>query len=368
MSGPLSGLRVVELGGIGPGPHAAMLLADLGADVVRIERPSGGLDLLPDGHLAWGRRGIRSVAANVKTPEGLALVKSLIDKADVAIDGFRPGVTTRLGYGPEQFTESNPRLVYGQMTGWGQTGPLASAVGHDINYIGLTGALHAMGTTDAPPAPPLNLVGDFGGGSLYLVLGILSALWERERSGKGQIVDAAIVDGVTSLAQPLLALLGAGAWRDQRQSNLLDGGAHFYRTYTCADGKFVAVGAIEPQFYSALVEGLGLDPAIRATQMDRSTWPAMTEQLAEIFASRPRDEWAEHFAGTDACVTPVLDFTEAAADEHLRARGSVIELGGVPQAGPAPKFSRTVPDVPGTPGQSGADNEAVIRDWGVDRA
>lgn len=221
--------------------------------------------------------------SDLKTPEGLALVKSLIDKADVAIDGFRPGVTTRLGYGPEQFTESNPRLVYGQMTGWGQTGPLASAVGHDINYIGLTGALHAMGTTDAPH-------------------------------------------------------------------------------------KFVAVGAIEPQFYSALVEGLGLDPAIRATQMDRSTWPAMTEQLAEIFASRPRDEWADHFAGTDACVTPVLDFTEAAADEHLRARGSVIELGGVPQAGPAPKFSRTVPDVPGTPGQSGGDNEAAIRDWGVDQA
>lgn len=366
MSGPLAGLRVVELGGIGPGPHAAMILADLGADVVRIERPSGGLDLLPGGQLPWGRRGIRSVAANVKTDEGLALVTALINKADVAIDGFRPGVTSRLGYGPEHFAESNPRLIYGQMTGWGQDGPLASTVGHDINYIGLTGALHAMGASDSPPAPPLNLVGDFGGGSLYLVVGILSALWERERSGRGQTVDAAIVDGVLSLAQPLLALLGAGVWRDERQANLLDGAAHFYRTYTCADGKFVAVGAIEPQFYSALVEGLGLDPETRATQMDPSTWPEMTEQLADIFASRTRDEWADHFAGTDACVTPVLDFTEAAADQHLRARGSIIELGGVPQAAPAPKFSRSIPDVPAAPGTSGGDNADVIRDWGVD--
>ena len=313
----------MELGGIGPGPHAAMLLADLGADVVRVERPAGGLSVLPDGHVAWGRRGIRSVAANVKSESGLALVRGLIEKADVAIDGFRPGVTTRLGYGPEDFADSNPRLIYAQMTGWGQTGPLSSTGGHDINYIGLTGALHAMGTPDSPPAPPLNLVGDFGGGSLYLVLGVLSALWERERSGLGQTVDAAIVDGVLSLAQPLWALLGAGAWSDRRQANLLDGAAHFYRTYTCSDGKFVAVGAIEPQFYAALVEGLDLSDL--PEQMDRTTWPQMTDRLATIFAGRTRDEWAAHFAGTDACVTPVLDFTEAAQNDHLRARGGVVE-------------------------------------------
>lgn len=364
MAGPLTGLRVVELGGIGPGPHGAMLLADLGADVVRVERPAGGLKVGPEGSVEWGRRGVRSVAANVKTDDGLALVKALIEKADIVIDGFRPGVTERLGYGPGDFADSNPGLIYARMTGWGQTGPLASAVGHDINYIGLTGALNAMGTPDAPPAPPLNLVGDFGGGSLYLVLGILAALYERQSSGKGQVVDAAIVDGVSSLGQPIWSLLASGAWRNQRQANLLDGAAHFYRTYTCADGKFVAVGAIEPQFYADLVKGLELTDL--PPQMDAATWPEMTDRLAGIFTTRTRDEWAAHFADTDACVSPVLDYAEAAQNEHLRARGSIIEIEGAPQAGPAPHFSRTVPASPAKPEPAGSGNGAVIADWGID--
>lgn len=363
MAGPLTGLRVVELGGIGPGPHGAMLLADLGADVVRVERPAGGLKVGPEGSVEWGRRGVRSVAANVKTEDGLALVKALIAKADVVIDGFRPGVTERLGYGPDDFADTNPGLIYARMTGWGQTGPLASTVGHDINYIGLTGALHAMGTPDAPPAPPLNLVGDFGGGSLYLVLGILAALHERQSSGKGQVIDAAIVDGVSSLGQPIWSLLAAGAWRNERQANLLDGAAHFYRTYTCSDGKFVAVGAIEPQFYADLVKGLELTDL--PPQMDSSTWADMTAKLTGIFATRTRDEWAAHFSGTDACVTPVLDYAEAAENEHLRARGSVIELEGAPQAGPAPQFSRSTPPAPAKPSPAGSDNDTVVADWGI---
>lgn len=363
MAGPLNGLRVVELGGIGPGPHGAMLLADLGADVVRVERPAGGLKIGPEGGVEWGRRGVRSVAANVKTEEGLALVKALIAKADIVIDGFRPGVTERLGYGPDDFTETNPGLIYARMTGWGQTGPMASSVGHDINYIGLTGALHAMGTPDAPPAPPLNLVGDFGGGSLYLVLGILAALYERQSSGKGQVVDAAIVDGVSSLTQPIWSLLSSGAWRNERHANVLDGRAHFYRTYTCSDGKFVAVGAIEPQFYADLVKGLELTDL--PSQMDSGTWADMSDKLAAIFATRTRDEWAAHFADTDACVTPVLDFDEAAQNEHLRARGSLIELEGAPQAGTAPKFSRTAPGTPAKPEPAGSGNAAIIADWGI---
>ncbi|WP_134325027.1 CaiB/BaiF CoA transferase family protein [Cumulibacter soli] len=364
MAGPLTGLRVVELGGIGPGPHGAMLLADLGADVVRVERPSGGLKVGPQGSVEWGRRGVRSVAANVKTDEGLALVKALIAKTDIVIDGFRPGVTERLGYGPNDFAESNPGLIYARMTGWGQDGPLANSVGHDINYIGLTGALNAMGTPDSPPAPPLNLVGDFGGGSLYLVLGILAALYERQSSGKGQVVDAAIVDGVSSLGQPIWSLLASGAWRNSRQSNLLDGAAHFYRTYTCSDGKFVAVGAIEPQFYADLVKGLELTDL--PEQMDQSTWADMSQKLAAIFATRTRDEWAAHFADTDACVTAVLDYEEAAANEHLRARGSIIELDGAAQAGPAPHFSRSVPPTPTRPLPAGSSNDAVVADWGIE--
>ncbi|GAB3165506.1 alpha-methylacyl-CoA racemase [Amycolatopsis stemonae] len=362
MTGPLTGLRVVELAGIGPAPHAAMVLADLGADVVRIERPQGTLDLTggrPD-HLLRGRR---SVAADLKSDDGRALTRRLIAKADVLLEGFRPGVAERLGVGPDACRELNPRLVYARMTGWGQEGPLAQRAGHDLNYIGLTGALHAIGRAGERPVPPLNLVGDFGGGSMFLLTGILAALWERERSGEGQVVDAAMVDGTSVLLQMLWTMRGQGTWSDDRGANLLDGGAPFYDTYTCADGRWVAVGAIEPQFYRALLDGLGLDPATLPGQLDRAGWPRLRDRIAGVFRTRPRDEWAEVFAGTDACVTPVLAPEEVPAHPHLAHRETIIEVDGVPQAAPAPRFSRTAAARPASPPRPGADTDAVIADW-----
>jgi alpha-methylacyl-CoA racemase len=366
VTGPLAGVRVVELAGIGPGPHAAMLLADLGADVVRVERPRGGLRIGPDGQQDWALRGRRSVAADLKAPAGVALARSLIGKADVLIEGFRPGVTERLGIGPDDCLAANPRLVYARMTGWGQDGPLALRAGHDINYISLTGMLHATGRAGERPVPPINLVGDFGGGSTYLVIGVLAALLERERSGSGQVIDAAIVDGVSSLAQLIWAMLGRGQWRDERGTNLLDTGAPFYDTYACADGRHVAVGALEPQFYAALLRGLGLDDADLPGQLDRSGWPVLRERFTAAFAARSRDEWAEIFAGTDACVTPVLSLAEAASDPHLAARGTLAPIGGLVQAAPAPRFSRSRPGTPGAPPAGGADTDAVLRDWGIE--
>ncbi|HKS47724.1 MAG TPA: CaiB/BaiF CoA-transferase family protein [Amycolatopsis sp.] len=362
MSGPLNGLRVVELAGIGPGPHAAMVLADLGADVVRVERPSGGLEITagkPD-HLLRGRR---SVAANLKTDEGRQTVLRLAAKADVLLEGLRPGVAERLGVGPEQCHAVNPALVYGRMTGWGGDGPLAQRAGHDINYISLTGALHALGRAGERPTAPLNLVGDFGGGSMFLVTGVLAALWERERSGRGQVVDAAMVDGTSVLLQMIWAFRGAGSWTDERGANLLDSGAPFYDTYTCADGKWVAVGALEPQFYAALLAGLGLDGEDLPAQLDRSGWPRLRARFTEVFVSKTRDEWAGIFAGTDACVTPVLAFDEVATHPHLAARGTIVDIDGVPQAAPAPRFSRTVTTIPQPPPIPGADTEAVLAGW-----
>ena len=365
MTGPLSGVRVIELGGIGPGPHAAMILADLGADVVRIERPVGGLNVLPPGSPDWLLRGRRSVAADLKDPEGLALVRALVDRADVLIEGFRPGVTERLGLGPDRCHETNTGLVYARMTGWGQSGPLATDAAHDINYIGLTGVLHAIGPADRPPVPPLNLVGDFGGGSTYLVIGVLAALWERHRSGVGQVIDAAIVDGVASLSQFLWAMSGVGAWSDTREANLLDGAAPFYGTYRCADDRFVAVGSIEPQFYAALLRGLDLDSAELPDQMDRAGWPELKARFAEAFLRRTRDEWSEAYAGTDACVTPVLSIDEAPHHPHLVARATLPLLGGFAQSAPAPRFSRTAPGRPAPPPEPGADTADVCRDWQV---
>ncbi|TVT46227.1 CoA transferase [Amycolatopsis rhizosphaerae] len=365
MPGPLAGLRVLELGGIGPGPHAAMLLADLGADVVRVERPRGGLRVVPPGRPDWLLRGRRLLAADLKEPEQAALVLALIERADVVVEGFRPGAAERLGVGPDAARARNPRLVYARMTGWGQDGPRAQRAGHDINYLSLTGVLHAIGTAGARPTPPLNLVGDFGGGSLYLVMGVLAALWERERSGEGQVIDAAIVDGVSSLAQGVWGLLAAGVWRDEPASNLVDSGAPFYDTYACADGKYVAVGAIEPQFYAALLAGLGLRPGELPAQHDRPGWPVLRERFATAFATKTRDEWAAIFEDTDACVTPVLDFSEATADPHLTSRHTLVELGGAPQAAPAPRFSRTVPEPPAPPPEGGGDNDAIRRDWGL---
>jgi alpha-methylacyl-CoA racemase len=362
MAGPLNGLRVIELAGIGPVPHAAMVLADLGADVVRAERPGGTLDLTggrPD-HLLRGRR---SVSADLKTPEGREFVIRLVRKADVLLEGFRPGVVERLGIGPADCHALNPRLVYGRMTGWGQTGPLAQRAGHDINYISLTGVLHAIGRAGEPPVPPLNLTGDFGGGSMFLVTGVLAALWQRERTGVGQVVDAAMVDGSSVLTQMIWALRGHGAWTDQRGGNLLDGGAPFYDTYTCADGRWVAVGAIEPAFYQALLTGLGLDDADLPERLDRSSWPVLRARFTAAFLGRSRDEWAAVFADTDACVTPVLSFDEVAHHPHIAARQTLVEIDGVTQPAPAPRFSRTPASLPKPPPEPGADNAEVLDDW-----
>ncbi|MGH4024127.1 MAG: CaiB/BaiF CoA transferase family protein [Pseudonocardiaceae bacterium] len=364
MAGPLAGLRVIELAGLGPAPHAAMLLADLGADVVRVERPSGGLQLIAgaDDQLLRGRR---SVAADLKDPAGREIVLALAERADVLIEGLRPGVTERLGVGPADCRARNPRLIYARMTGWGQDGPLADRAGHDINYVALSGVLHAVGHAGGRPVPPLNLVGDFGGGSMFLVVGVLAALYERERSGAGQVVDAAMVVGVSVLAQMLWSMRAGGLWSDQRGTNLLDSGAPFYDTYACADGRFVAVGALEPQFYAALLAGLGLADEELPAQLDRSGWPVLRRRFTEVFASRTRDEWTAVFEGSDACVAPVLTFDEVGSHPHIADRGTLIELGGVRQAAPAPRFSRTPPGRPGPPGQPGADTDEVLADWDV---
>ncbi len=359
MAGPLHGLRVIELAGIGPGPHAAMILGDLGADVVRIERPSTSSGPGRDAML----RNRRLVTADLKSEQGRDLVLQLIAKADVLIEGYRPGVTERLGLGPDDCAAVNDRLVYARMTGWGQTGPRSRQAGHDINYISLNGILHAIGRVDERPVPPLNLVGDFGGGSMFLLVGVLAALWERQTSGKGQVVDAAMVDGSSVLVQMMWAMRGLGMWTDDRGTNLLDGGAPYYDTYECADGRYVAVGAIEPQFYAAMLAGLGLGAADLPKQNDVARWPELRARLTEVFAGHDRDHWAKVFADSDACVTPVLTFHEAETEPHLTARQSLYQTRNGVQASPAPKFSRSAPDEPRPPGQPGADNQAVLNDW-----
>jgi alpha-methylacyl-CoA racemase len=356
MAGPLTGLRVIELAGIGPGPHAAMILGDLGADVVRVDRPgaSGADPML---------RNRRFVIADLKSAEGRELVLKLVAKADVLIEGYRPGVTERLGLGPEDCAKVNDRLIYGRMTGWGQTGPRSQQAGHDINYISLNGVLHAIGRAGERPVPPLNLVGDFGGGSMFLLLGILSALWERQTSGKGQVVDAAMIDGSSVLVQMMWGMRAMGMWTDERGTNMLDTGAPYYDTYECADGRYVSVGAIESQFYAAMLAGLGLDAADLPEQNDRSRWPELRAKFTEVFASRDRDHWAKVFADSDACVTPVLAFGEVETEPHVTERNTFYRTGGGLQPLPAPRFSRTVPDQPRPPGQPGADTEAILNDW-----
>lgn len=347
MTGPLAGIRVVELGGIGPGPHAGMVLADLGADVVRVRRP-GGL-AMPAEDVDLLHRGKRVVDLDVKRRPDLLL--DLVGRADVLLDGFRPGTCERLGIGPDECAAINPRLIFARITGWGQDGPVAATAGHDINYLSRTGALSAIGYRDRPPVAPLNLVADFGGGSMLALLGIVAALYEREHSGRGQVVDAAMVDGVSLLVQVMWTMKATGSLRDERESFLLDGGAPFYRTYATADGGHVAVGAIEPQFFAQLLTGLGLSAEQVGDQYDRAGYPRMRALFTERFAGRTRDEWTAVFAGTDACVTPVLTWREAAADEHLRARATIVDLDGVDQAAPAPRFSRTPAGVPGRPPQ-----------------
>lgn len=365
MTGPLHGLRVLELGGLGPGPHAAMVLGDLGADVVRVDRPVAEGQLGAPSRDDLVLRNRRSVIADLKDPAGLATVRSLAEQADVLIEGYRPGVAERLGLGPVECRESNRRLIYARMTGWGQVGPLAQRAGHDLNYISLTGALAAMARPGQAPPVPLNLVGDYGGGSMLLLTGILSALWSRERTGEGQVVDAAMVDGTALLTQLFWSLQAQDRWTHEPASNLLDGGAPFYDVYTCADGRHLAVGAIEPQFYAELLDGLGLADAGLPDQHDRTRWPELRRRLAETIATRPRDEWAAVFVDRDACVTPVLTFAEAPEHPHLTARGTLTTVGGAVQAAPAPRFSRTVPDHPSPPRTPGEDTDTVLADWGV---
>lgn len=356
MAGPLKGLRVLELAGIGPGPHAAMILGDLGADVVRVDRPgaSGADPML---------RNRRFVTADLKSDEGRDLVLKLVAKADVLLEGLRPGVTERLGLGPDDCARVNDRLIYARMTGWGQTGPRSKQAGHDINYISLNGVLHAIGRKGERPVPPLNLVGDFGGGSMFMLVGILSALWERQSSGKGQVIDAAMIDGSSVLIQMMWGMRALGMWSDERGTNMLDTGAPYYDTYECADGRYVAVGAIEPQFYAELLKGLGLDAADLPGQNDRTRWPELRGRLTEVFASKDRDHWAKVFADSDACVTPVLSFGEVETEPHVTERSTFYRTDGGLQPRPAPRFSRTVPEEPRPPGQPGADTEAVLSDW-----
>ncbi|HWG94115.1 MAG TPA: CaiB/BaiF CoA-transferase family protein [Mycobacteriales bacterium] len=365
MAGPLAGLRVVELAGIGPAPHACMVLADLGAEVVRVERPAR-FDLTDPAKDVL-LRGRRSVTADLKAPDGVALVLDLVERADVLVEGFRPGVAERLGVGPQECAARNPRLVYARMTGWGQDGPMAPRAGHDLNYLGLTGTLSAIGRAGERPAVPLNLVADFGGGSMLLVVGVLAALVERQASGQGQVVDAAMVDGVATLSAMLWSFRAQGLWGDARGTNALDGGAPWYDTYACKDGKHLAVGPIEPQFYAAMLERLGLADADLPHQLDPAGWPVLRKAFTAAFASRTRDEWAEVFDGVDACVTPVVELAEAGAQPHLAARGTLVDVDGVLQPAPAPRFSRTPPQQPPPPGQPGADTDAVLRDWGVAR-
>ncbi|MFD1613302.1 CaiB/BaiF CoA transferase family protein [Sphingomonas tabacisoli] len=331
--GPLADVRIVEMEAIGPVPLAAMILADMGADVVRLVRP---------GHQAMGgavlSRSRTTVEVDLKTPEGREAALALIAQADALIEGYRPGVMERLGLGPDQVRADNSRLVFGRMTGWGQTGPLASLAGHDINYISLTGALHAIGRAGSPPLPPLNLVGDYGGGAMFLISGLLAGIIRARETGKGDVVDVAMTEGTLTLLSMFHAFIADNQWQDRREANLLDGGAHFYRCYECADGKHVAVGCLEPQFYAACLAGLGLDPATHP-QYPASRWPEMAEAFARCFRGKTRDQWAELFAGTDACITPVLSFEEAPNHDHNLSRRSYADVDGVAQAAPAPRFS-----------------------------
>ncbi|WP_019546627.1 CaiB/BaiF CoA transferase family protein [Streptomyces sulphureus] len=357
--GPLAGLRVVELANIGPSAHAALLLADLGADVVRVRRPGDlAAEEPPRDQLYRGRR---VVEADLKQPSGVAVVRDLLVRADVLVEGYRPGVAERMGLGPGPALEANPRLVYARVTGWGQDGPRAGQAGHDINFIAPTGILHAVGRPDDRPVPPLNLIGGFGGGSMFLVAGVLAALWERQSSGHGQVVDASMAEGASVLAQHSWSLRASGGWSDERGSNLVDGSCPFMDTYLCADGRYMAVGAFEPQFFARLLDTLQLDAASVPGQQDRARWPELREALAERFATQTRDTWAKVFSEVDACVTPVLSFSEAPEDPQLRSRGAFAEIDGVVQPLPAPRFSRTPAPRPKPPARRPTPAEELWR-------
>ncbi len=362
--GPLHGLRILEFAGIGPGPFCAMLLADLGAEVVRLDRQDGP----PGSRQDFVGRGRRSVALDLKSPAAVEAALRLVEGADALIEGYRPGVMERLGLGPDPCLGRNPRLVYGRMTGWGQEGPLAQAAGHDINYIALTGALWSIGRAGERPVPPLNLVGDYGGGGMLLAFGILAALLEAKGSGRGQVLDAAMVDGAALLMAPIYAMLARGRWRHERGANMLDGAAPWYDTYECADGRWLAVGPIEPQFFALMAQTLELDPARFAGRMEPANWPPLRDELTAAFRTRTRDDWAAAFEGTDACVAPVLDLREAPAHPHNVARGIFQERDGAVQPAAAPRFGRT-PAVPGLPPPlRGEHTDAVLAEWGFSPA
>ncbi|MDX1505383.1 MAG: CaiB/BaiF CoA-transferase family protein [Spongiibacter sp.] len=363
MAGPLSGLRVVEVAGVGPGPYACMLLSDLGAEVVRIDRSSGGMGNI-SGDVT--HRGRRPIVIDLKREQGLAAARRLIDSADVLVEGFRPGVMEKLGLGPDTFTESNPGLIYGRMTGWGQYGPLAQRAGHDLNYIAISGVLGAMGGADQPPPVPLNVVGDLGGGSMFLIMGILSALYERGRSGLGQVVDAAICDGASSLMTTVHSLQNVGFWESERESNILDGGAPFYRNYPCKDGRYLSLGAIEPPFYAELLRLLELDfgGTDYSVQMNKALWPRQQAEIAARIREKTQAEWCDIFADSDACVAPVLDSTQAVSHPHNRARGNLTMHDGVLQAEVAPRLSRTPGKIQSPAVTAGCHSSEVLGELG----
>jgi alpha-methylacyl-CoA racemase len=366
--GPLSGIKVIELAGIGPGPFCAMMLADMGADVIRVDRAQsvvGGDPATPPADVL--NRGRRSIGLDLKQPEGVETLLALVDQADGLIEGFRPGVAERLGVGPEACLARNPRLVFGRMTGWGQDGPYAQMAGHDINYIALAGALEPLGRAGDRPMPPLNLVGDFGGGGMLLAFGVVCALLEAQRSGAGQVVDAAMVDGAAVLMTMFHAFRAMGIWEDSRGSNLLDTGAYFYEVYETKDGKFVSIGSLERQFYEELLDKLGLtDDETLPRQHDKAQWPAMKERFAEIFRTKTRDEWCEILDGSDVCFAPVLSMSEAPDHPHNRHRSTFVERNGVTQPAPAPRFSRTEVDIQRPPPFPGQHTDEILVDWGFD--
>jgi len=359
--GPLAGIRVIEMAGIGPGPFSAMMLSDMGAEVVRVDRLSDQ----GRGHRANVlNRGRKSIAVDLKNPAGLETALRLIDQADVVLEGFRPGVMERLGLGPDVCLQRNQGLVYGRMTGWGQSGPLSSAAGHDINYISIGGALGAMGYADRPPAPPLNLVGDFGGGAMYLITGILAALVERSNSGKGQVIDAAMTDGTANLLSPFYGLMAMDMWTTDRFSNRLDGGAYYYGSYGCSDGKYISVGSLEPQFYALLLEKTGITDPQFSDQLDQENWPEKREKLAKLFKTKTRQQWCDIMEGTDVCFAPVLDLSEAPDHPHNKARDTFVDFDGVVQPAPAPRFSRTPGEIQSSAAMAGEHTEEVLLDWG----
>jgi len=364
--GPLEGVKIIEIAGIGPGPFAAMMLSDMGAEVLRVDRPSGGSMRFDTGQFDFLSRGRRSVAVDLKSPDGTAFVLDLVANADALLEGFRPGVMERLGLGPDVCLERNPALVYGRMTGWGQEGPLAQAAGHDINYIALGGALAHIGRAGQPPTPPLNLVGDFGGGGLLLAYGIVCALLECKASGKGQVVDAAMVDGTSALMAVFHGAQQAGGWSDESGANLLDSGAPFYDVYETKDGRYVSIGSIEPQFYAELIEKLGLGGEPLPGQNDREGWPVLRKRFSEVFRGKTRDEWCEIMEGSDVCFAPVLTMAESREHPHAKARGSFRDINDALHPQPAPRFSRTQAEIRQPADLAGRSSEEALEGWGID--